>query len=243
MKKRHPDLTREELLHLTAHGVGEETMIRWRLGSLAQRHEPPADAAVPVRWLLASRMHPSLPSPHDLLRGARGARQAPRPSVEGLLADAFSHCGCYMCKDGVTACDYCEGSDPRKLPGVCPDCEGTGLVPCRFCGGTGWLDAVIIPAEVRPEFLRCCRAAALQEAEDLNKTFGVFARRGLEEVSPRSRRNLLRRTLRTRCRLKSLESPEASAAGDMDDNSPPPAVVARVEHCWRLLVFHCMIAS
>jgi hypothetical protein len=98
------------------------------------------------------------------------------------------------------------------------------------------VDAVIIPPEVRPEVLQCCRAKVLQEAEDLIRAFGVLARRGLGEVVPQHRRRLVRWTLRTRCRIKSLASAEADPARDLDDLSLPSSVTVRVEHCWRSLV-------
>lgn len=64
------------------------------------------------------------------------------------IISAFSHLHCYMCNDGTTPCEHCEG-EGKIGQGLCPPCEGLGVATCGFCRGTGWADRSLIPNELR----------------------------------------------------------------------------------------------
>jgi len=68
-------------------------------------------------------------------------------SAIALVVSAYSHERCFMCTDGSVACENCSEEDTDTQTG-CLRCNSTGLAPCEFCDGTGWVGNDVIPREL-----------------------------------------------------------------------------------------------
>lgn len=69
-------------------------------------------------------------------------------SAIALVVSAYSHERCFMCMDGSVTCENCSEEDVETQTG-CLRCNSTGLAPCEFCDGTGWVGNDVIPRELR----------------------------------------------------------------------------------------------
>jgi hypothetical protein len=68
-------------------------------------------------------------------------------STIALVVSAYSHERCFMCTDGSVACENCSEEDTDTQTG-CLRCNSTGLAPCEFCEGTGWVGNDVVPREL-----------------------------------------------------------------------------------------------
>lgn len=229
MRKTGRGFHQIDLLELANDAVGEAIMLRWRLASLTEYK--PAEVVLPRGRALPAGLAWGLPGAFQLLPD-EGLRQVATSSIVGLLANAFSHCSCPMCKDGAVTCDACRGSGLEQGV-VCLECDGLGALPCRFCGGTRWVDPAMIPVEFAAEVLKRQRTKTLEDAQRLIKAYQWMVGRGLGLLDRRRRTRLARLTLRLRSRLKNL-LPRV----DDDQRRPLAAIDAKLAHCARLLASH-----
>lgn len=68
-------------------------------------------------------------------------------SALSLVVSAYSHEKCFMCQGGSIPCEAC-GDDDSGTRTECSHCNSTGLAPCEFCEGTGWVGNDVIPHEL-----------------------------------------------------------------------------------------------
>lgn len=68
-------------------------------------------------------------------------------SAIALVVSAYAHERCFMCADGAVPCESC-GAEDAKTQSQCLHCHSTGLTPCEFCDGTGWVGDDVIPPEL-----------------------------------------------------------------------------------------------
>ena len=197
------------VLGLAGEAVGEATLLRWRIASLSKRGRPdPGEGLCPRRRRCLPEF-PAFPASPPEATPCDESSPGDRPScasVAGLLANAFSHCGCYMCRDGTVACDVCDGLGLEAQGATCLECRGTGFHPCSFCGGTRWVDEAVIPREFLDEVRARRRDKTLQDAVSLLKTIRMHQRRGLGLLDPRARRRLARRSICIQARARYLRS-------------------------------------
>ena len=122
----------------------------------------------------------------------------------GLVISAYSHLRCYMCDEGTIVCDACEGTCQDADGHPCLQCDGLGLTPCGFCGGTGWADRGTIP----PELAKAVAKRQLVRVQaDLAEVQKLRARLGPEQVGQMSldrRGALAGRLIRLQARLEEL---------------------------------------
>jgi hypothetical protein len=69
-------------------------------------------------------------------------------SALSLIVAAFSHEKCFMCQNGMVACEACEDEDAHTQA-KCEHCNSTGQASCEFCAGTGWVGNDVIPHELQ----------------------------------------------------------------------------------------------
>lgn len=203
-------------------------MLRWRLASLIEYKS--AQPASP-RAQASCRSQEGGEAHGQFLVG-KEKKDVATSSIVGLLANAFSHCSCHMCKDGAVTCSTCRGSG-REHGEVCIDCDGLGALPCRFCGGTRWADPGMIPLEFATEVLKRQQTKTLEDAQRLLKGYRWMVAKGLSLLNRRRRGRLARLTIRLRSRLENL----LSRAGD-DARPPLSSAAIQVGHCARLLASH-----
>ena len=132
----------------------------------------------------------------------------------GLVVSAFSHRHCFMCKDGTTGCQTCDGTGMvDRFP--CPQCEGLSLEPCSFCLGSAWTDGDEIPAEFR-------RAALKNHAARVEKDIARLAKLAPESwasaqhLAPEKKAEVVSWLLRLQGRLAELAR---SARGNGHDSA------------------------
>ncbi len=229
MRKTGDGIHQGDLLELANDAVGEAMMLRWRLASLTE-YKPAATVISPRSRAL----------PAGLAWGDSTAFKLPQvpqdvatSSIVGLLANAFSHCSCHMCKDGAITCDACRGSGLEHRE-TCIDCDGLGVLACRFCGGTRWVDPCVIPQEFAAEVLKRQRVKTVEDAQRLLKGYQWMVGRGLGLLNRRRRVRLAHLTLRLRCRLSNL----LARIDDADLRGPLSTAVAKLDRCVRLLASH-----
>lgn len=86
-----------------------------------------------------------------------------------------------MCTDGSVVCESCSEEDPRERAN-CTHCNATGMAPCEFCEGSGWVGNDVIPREIRRAVWRSRLAHTHTILEQFAKT---YTKEHLEEVSKR----------------------------------------------------------
>lgn len=213
---QNANISQGDVLALVDESLGETIMLRWRIASLNARCQAEPDK-----------------TSRPLYRGDRSGQTC--SSAGGLLANAFSHCGCHMCEDGTNPCDDCRGTGRNPYRhAVCGACEGTGVLACSFCGGTRWVNEDIIPESFRAETFKRQRAKAMQDAEGLLRAFGQAMKEGSNGLSPRKRRELVCWATRVQARL------DANLPCYSCPDAPPAILLAsiseKVDRCWRQLV-------
>jgi len=123
-----------------APGRGFEQALQHLADAVAERRVEPISTAY-----LALRREARSMSPAELLEHVdRFAGKKART----LIVSAFSHRRCFMCRNGTTPCQVCEGSGTTDGE-PCTQCDGLGIEVCPFCLGTGWIDPNEIPPEIR----------------------------------------------------------------------------------------------
>jgi len=65
------------------------------------------------------------------------------------LIEAFMKMACLNCRNGLCSCSECQGRGHDEFGMVCSSCLGLSVIPCDFCGGSGWAAIDFIPVELR----------------------------------------------------------------------------------------------
>jgi hypothetical protein len=122
--------------------------------------------------------------------------------ARAVIVSAFSHRRCFMCQDGTTPCNGCDGTGTAD-GAVCRQCDGLGVEPCSFCLGAGWIDRDEIPAEIRPAVLKRQIAHVEKELARMLKT-GRSAWASIGRLPPKQRAELFAWLIRLQARLSDL---------------------------------------
>ena len=126
-------------------------------------------------------------------------------SAIALVVSAYSHEKCFMCINGSVDCENCSEDDTDVLTG-CLRCNSTGLTPCEFCEGTGWVGDDVIPRELH-------RAVWRSRLKHTHKVLELYAKtyppKVLEVLSRRSvddsrRRLVVVETIRLAAKMHAL---------------------------------------
>lgn len=125
-------------------------------------------------------------------------------SAADLVVSAFSHCNCFMCTDGVVACDVCEGKGTVDTDEPCANCASLGLVRCSFCEGTSWAGSDVIPHELRQAVWQRRLARAGKALRQFARDFCPAALSLLGNAPASERHRMVRRAIRLEARLRNL---------------------------------------
>lgn len=68
-------------------------------------------------------------------------------SSGAVIVSAYSHGHCFMCTNGSVPCEACNDYESAERT-ECSHCNSTGLAPCDFCDGSGWIANDVIPHEL-----------------------------------------------------------------------------------------------
>lgn len=124
--------------------------------------------------------------------------------LQPLVISAFSHWHCFMCDDGASVCDQCEGGGKDEDGETCSGCDGLGFTPCDFCRGTGWVDRDLIPPELKRVVMKNQVSAVKKELNRLRQTLPTISDKQLRSLPHAERLKLARRLMRLQARMYEL---------------------------------------
>jgi len=155
-------------------------------------------------------------------------------SAIALVVSAYSHERCFMCTDGSVACENCSEEDTETQTG-CLRCNSTGLAPCEFCEGTGWVGDDVIPHELQ-------RAVWLSRLKQTHHVLEKYARtytpKVLDVLSKRApndnrRRLAIIETIRLAAKMHALS--ESCAVSDPEHLKHLASAEQKVRMCLTML--------
>jgi hypothetical protein len=155
-------------------------------------------------------------------------------SALSLIVSAYAHEKCFMCQSGSIPCEAC-GDDDTDTRSRCEHCSSTGLAPCEFCAGTGWVGNDVIPHELR----RAVWKYRLKHTHKLLEKYArLYDRVFLDALSRRplddpQRRRAIVETLRLSAKLRSLT--ESCAVTDPKHAKHLLAAEQKVRICLTML--------
>jgi hypothetical protein len=122
-----------------------------------------------------------------------------------LVVSAYAQEKCFMCQNGSIPCEAC-GDDDADTRAKCSHCTSTGLAPCEFCAGTGWVGNDVIPHELRGAVWR---NRLKQTHKILEKYARLYTKVFLDALSRRplddpQRRQAISETIRLAAKLHAL---------------------------------------
>jgi hypothetical protein len=121
-----------------------------------------------------------------------------------LIVSAFSHLHCYMCNDGSSICDQCEGTGRLEQNRKCPQCEGFGVLSCNFCKGSGWAERSVIPPELRRAVLDRQLLNLRGEVKKLGESFSYLTVDRINRLLRDKRRELISWLIRLQARMTEM---------------------------------------
>ena len=155
-------------------------------------------------------------------------------SATALVVSAYSHERCFMCTDGSVVCENCSEEDTDTQTG-CLRCNSTGLAPCEFCEGTGWVGDDVIPHELQ-------RAVWLSRLKQTHYVLEKYARtytpKVLDVLSKRApndnrRRLAIMETIRLAAKMHALS--ESCAVSDPEHLKHLTAAEQKIRMCLTML--------
>lgn len=173
-----------------------------------------SDALRDLRQAASTRRPEPICSAYQKLRTAAGgmklqevfakADQAVGEPVRPLVVSAFAHWHCFMCDDGASQCEHCEGAGTDEDGECCPGCDGLGFTPCDFCEGTGWVDRELIPHELTKPVLAHQIASVKKELDRLRKVLPNVTEQQIRGLGHEEKVKLARRLIRLQARMRDL---------------------------------------
>lgn len=155
-------------------------------------------------------------------------------SAIALVVSAYSHEKCFMCTNGSVACDSC-GEDDLETQIGCLRCNSTGLAPCEFCDGAGWVGNDVIPREL----LHAVWTSRLKHTHKvLEKYAGTYTPKFLEALSRQpadndQRRQAIMETIRLAAKMHALA--QSCAVSDPEHLKHLTATEQKVRMCLTML--------
>jgi len=155
-------------------------------------------------------------------------------SAIALVVSAYAHERCFMCTNGSVPCENCSDEDTDTQTG-CLRCNSTGLAPCEFCNGTGWVGDDVIPHELH-------RAVWLSRLKQTHHVLEKYARtytpKVLDVLSRRPandnrRRLVLVETIRLAAKMHALA--QSCAVTDPEHLKHLTAAEEKVRTCLAML--------
>jgi len=89
------------------------------------------------------------------------------PENTEFLIKSLAECSCPICKQGLEHCDLCNGSGMTGPEMVCEACIGLGVIPCRFCGGSGLSILETIPSGLKIAVIKARIKIATKHVETI----------------------------------------------------------------------------
>ena len=154
-----------------------------------------------------------------------------RPAGDVIIA-AYTRRSCFMCEDGTAPCAACGSSGLIEQDRACMHCDGIGLTPCGFCGGTGWAARSTCPPELATAVLRRQRSAARREVKRLGATAAKLTPQKMRKLPQDLRRSLGGWLIRLQARLSDLAQAEVV---DDDQRAYLGSVADKIDACLDLL--------
>lgn len=155
--------------------------------------------------------------------------EAARP----YIVSAFSHRGCFMCKNGIVPCDQCDATG--ELPGGqrCPKCRGLGQAACGFCRGTGWADREVVPPELISDVFERQLAHVHEELANLMETIGPGKLEELRRLPTDQKRTVGAWLIRIYARLRDMV--KNGAIEDPQERERLAKLAGRIRQCLKLM--------
>jgi len=139
-----------------------------------------------------------------------------------------------MCTNGAVPCEVCSEED-AETQSHCQHCNSTGLTPCEFCDGTGWVGNDVIPRELH----RAVWRSRLKHTHNsLEKYAAAYTHEKLEALSRQpagseQRHKAIISTNRLAAKLHALA--RSCAAGDPEHIRHLNAAEQKVRNCLTVL--------
>lgn len=128
------------------------------------------------------------------------------PDARNIIVSAYSRRACFMCKEGLNLCQYCDGSGHAVSGRGCPNCDGLGMAPCTFCRGTAWAQQESTPHEVRRAVREKQFLHVRQEAQRLAREKPPITSERIAHLETGQRVKLGRWLIKVQARLMELHA-------------------------------------
>jgi len=128
-----------------------------------------------------------------------------------LVISAYSHERCFMCDHGVLPCEMCGEGEQVDDDRECLRCNSTGLSPCEFCEGTGWVGNDVIPKEL----LRAVWKSRLKHTQHVLEEYArkytpkILSELAKRNINDEQRREAITQTIRLAAKLRALSNSPA----------------------------------
>jgi hypothetical protein len=149
------------------------------------------------------------------------------------IVSAFSHRGCFMCKNGIVPCDRCDATGELLDGRKCPKCRGLGQAACGFCRGTGWADREVVPPELIADVFERHLAHVHEELASLTGTIGPGKIDELRRLPDDQKRTVGAWLIRIYARLRDLV--QNGAIEDPCERERLAALADRIRKCLKLM--------
>lgn len=141
------------------------------------------------------------------------ASKAIGASAEEMVVSAYARRPCFMCKDGMTPCEQCDGKGTTLDNERCPLCDGLGDVGCPFCRGSAWAERGTVPPDILQQVLRAQLDNIKRDVTGLPKLLSAL-RTHKDEVGPQTaRREIVGSLARLGARITDLFQRQAVPQG------------------------------
>ena len=158
-------------------------------------------------------------------------------SAIALVVSAYSHERCFMCSNGSVTCESCseEDTDTRT---DCLHCNSTGLAPCEFCEGTGWVGNDVIPRELR----RAVWHSRLKHTHTILENYArIYTPKLIEALSKRpagddKRRLAILETIRLAAKIHALA--RSCVVTDPEQRKHFASAEQKLRTCLTMLAWH-----
>jgi hypothetical protein len=157
-------------------------------------------------------------------------------SALALIVAAYAHEKCFMCTNGSSVCEVCSEDEAGSASQIkCSNCNSTGLTPCEFCAGTGWVGDDVIPHELHRSVWR---SRLKQTHHILEKYAKTYPKALLDDISQRpssddQRRLAIVETIRLSAKLHALT--QSSAVTDPKHFKHLATAETKVSNCLKIL--------
>jgi hypothetical protein len=157
-------------------------------------------------------------------------------SALSLIVSAYANEKCFMCTNGSSPCEACsEDEAEADSQTKCSNCNSTGLAPCEFCAGTGWVGNDVIPRELHRSVWR----KRLKHTHHILEQYAtLYTKAFLDDLSKRptsdpQRRQAIVETIRLASKLHALT--QSSAVTDPKHSKHLATAEEKVSNCLKTL--------